>query len=288
MGLNRISAPNLRIIALGIVALPAVVATARADDAWLYAPAPEHPSTTIAADPATVGPARPMFSISDRSRSAWRSQGDFLGQRLRARGLAIGDPLHIRIFKQSRELELYLDNGERFVLYRRFPICEMSGTLGPKLFEGDLQAPEGVYSVTAERLHPNSDFHLAFNLGYPNAIDRALGRTGSNIMIHGGCASNGCFAMTDYYMEQLYVLAEAALRAGQSSIGVEIYPFRMTEDNLKAWSGSRWHSFWTTLKPVFERFERSGIPPTAPEVAARILPASRSDGTRNAPSISAP
>lgn len=287
MGSNRISASCLSAAALGALVLRAAM-PAHADDAWLYAPPPERPASTAATEPEPLNPAQKPFPVSDRSKSAWHAQGEFLAGRLRAKGLAIGDPLHIRIFKQSRELELYLDNGERFVLYRRFPICEMSGTLGPKLFEGDLQAPEGVYSVTAERLHPNSDFHLAFNLGYPNAIDSALGRTGSNIMIHGGCASNGCFAMTDYYMEQLYVLAEAALRAGQPSIGVEIYPFRMTEENLEAWSGSRWHTFWTALKPVFERFERSGLPPTSAEVAARILPASRSDGAPSAPSISAP
>lgn len=275
-------------LAFGLAVLHVAALPVHADDAWLYAPAPKS-AAAITPEPAhATPPTRARFPVSDRSRSAWQAQGEFLAERLRAKGLAIGDPLHIRIFKQSRELELYLDNGERYVLYRRFPICEISGTLGPKQFEGDLQAPEGVYSITAERLHPRSDFHLAFNLGYPNSLDNALGRTGSNIMIHGGCASNGCFAMTDYYMEQLWVLAEAALRAGQPTIGVEIYPFRMTDENLKAWSGSRWHGFWTSLKPIYEGFERNGIPPALPDATQRVLSTLDAGGASGTPAVSAP
>jgi len=197
---------------------------------------------------------------SASSRSAWIHQGRWLFERLADKGLRIGDPVHIRIFKQTRELELYLQGREGFELYRSFPICDMSGSLGPKRFEGDYQAPEGFYTVVPERLHPHSDFHLAFNLGYPNAFDRAAGRTGSNIMIHGGCASNGCFAMTDYYMEQIYLLAEAALQNGQEKIGVEIYPFRMTEQNLAAHASSRWIDFWRSLKPAHDHFVASGRP----------------------------
>jgi len=219
-------------------------------DAWLFAPAPDAPEP--AASP--FEPSAPVFPSSRTSESAWREQADFLFERFLTRGLRIGDPIHIRIFKQSRELELWVRARDGFELYRSYPICDMSGMLGPKRFEGDFQAPEGFYSVRAERLHPHSDFHLAFNLGYPNRLDRALGRTGSNIMIHGGCASNGCFAMTDYYMEQIYVLAEAALRDGQDAIGVEVYPFRMTDENLAAHSGSRWNGFWQSLRVAHDYF----------------------------------
>jgi len=211
------------------------------------------------------------FPVSERSQAAWIEQSSWLTERLGPRGLRIGDPIHIRIYKQNRELELFIHDGSQYRLYRSFPICDISGTLGPKRFEGDLQAPEGFYTISADRLHPHSEFHLAFNLGYPNALDTALGRTGSNIMIHGGCASNGCFAMTDYYMEQLYVLAEAALRAGQPSIGVEIYPFRMSSENLAAWSGSRWHAFWSRLKILHDRFEQTGIPATSELLQRQVL-----------------
>ena len=197
---------------------------------------------------------------SPSSRSAWIHQGEWLFDRLADKGMRIGDPVHIRIFKQSRELELYLRGRDGYELYRSYPICDISGSLGPKRFEGDYQAPEGFYTVAPERLHPNSDFHLAFNLGYPNTFDRSLDRNGSNIMIHGGCASNGCFAMTDYYMEQLYLLAEAALENGQKNIGVEIYPFRMTEQNLTAHASSRWIDFWRSLKPAHDYFVAAGRP----------------------------
>ncbi|MEX2498752.1 MAG: L,D-transpeptidase family protein [Wenzhouxiangellaceae bacterium] len=229
-----------------------------ASENWLYAPAPE----AEAAAPASTPEARGFSGIpsSPNSRSAWVNQSKWLFERLNRKSLRIGDPVHIRIFKQSRELELYLQGRNGFELYRSYPICDMSGTLGPKRFEGDYQAPEGFYTIAPARLHPHSDFHLAFNLGYPNAFDRALERTGSNIMIHGGCASNGCFAMTDYYMEQIYLLAEAALRNGQTGISVEIYPFRMTENNLDAHASSRWIDFWRSLKPAHDHFVNTGKP----------------------------
>ncbi|MBL38052.1 MAG: 2-dehydro-3-deoxyphosphooctonate aldolase [Xanthomonadales bacterium] len=255
--------------ALFACALFAVSAFAAEEDVdWLFEPAPEPGS----ADPARLDPP-PRFPSSDRSKSAWINQGDWLFDRLSGRGLRIGDPVHIRIFKQSRELELYLQGRDGFELYRTYPICDVSGMLGPKRFEGDLQAPEGFYTVVPERLHPHSEFHLAFNLGYPNEFDRSMGRTGSNIMIHGGCASNGCFAMTDYYMEQIYLLAEAALKNGQPEIGVEIYPFRMTEENLAAHAASRWIEFWRSLKPAHDHFAQSGLPaPIEPGVAGYRLP----------------
>lgn len=244
--------------------LPALIfaffATGNATGDWLSAPVPEFEpkaNSVLAVEPPATGLRLPS---SGSSKSAWINQGDWLFERLRDKGLRIGDPVHIRIFKQSRELEIHLQGRNAFELYRTFPICDVSGMLGPKLFEGDFQAPEGFYSVVPERLHPHSEFHLAFNLGYPNEYDRAMGRTGSNIMIHGGCASNGCFAMTDYYMEQIYLLSEAALQAGQPAIGVEIYPFRMTEENLEAHATSRWIEFWRALKPAHDHFIDSGWP----------------------------
>ena len=244
-----------------------------ASESWLYQSAPQAQSLTgVSASAAGAFdglPSAPLPS-STSSKSAWINQGEWLFQRLGEKGLRIGNAVHIRIFKQSRELELYLRGQNGFELYRTYPICDISGTLGPKRFEGDYQAPEGFYTVAAERLHPHSDFHLAFNLGYPNAFDRAAGRTGSNIMIHGGCASNGCFAMTDYYMEQIYLLAEAALQAGQQAIGVEIYPFRMTEANLLAHGSSRWADFWRSLKPAHDHFVATGVPVPIDEAEAGI------------------
>src|SRR6056297_1076232 len=246
-------------------ALNSLAFGADSDSEWIFTPPPESGENATAVTPNPT-PERPRFPSSETSKLAWINQGDWLFDRLDGQGLRIGDPVHIRIFKQSRELDLYLQGRDGFELYRTYPICDVSGMLGPKRFEGDFQAPEGFYTIVPDRLHPHSDFHLAFNLGYPNEFDRSLGRTGSNIMIHGGCASNGCFAMTDYYMEQIYLLAEAALRNDQPAIGVEIYPFRMTEENLAAHASSRWIEFWRSLKPAHDHFADSGLPaPVKPD-----------------------
>ena len=87
---------------------------------------------------------------------------------LRDRQLRPGMPVFIRIFKQSSELELWLQGQNGWELYRTIDICNWSGKLGPKLKEGDRQSPEGFYTVTKARLNPNSRHHLSFNLGFPN------------------------------------------------------------------------------------------------------------------------
>lgn len=263
---------------VGLRAAPATgVSTGpSADDAWLYAPIPGLPDPDLRAPDPVPALAQRVFPASAASRSAWLAQADFLRPRLAAKRLRIGDAVHLRVFKESRELELWMRGDDGYELVRVYPICDLSGGLGPKRFEGDFQAPEGYYTVPVERLHPHSEFHLALNLGYPNAYDRALGRTGSNIMIHGGCASNGCFAMTDYYMEQIYVLVEAALREGQPEIGVEVYPFRLTDENLAAHSASHWAEFWQALRPMHDHFLEHRRP-------ARVLV--QRDGYRAVPDV---
>jgi murein L,D-transpeptidase YafK len=137
----------------------------------------------------------------------------------------------------------------------------MSGKLGPKLKEGDLQAPEGFYEVGKKQLNPMSRFHLSFNVGYPNAYDRYHGRTGSLIMVHGSNVSIGCFAMTDPVIEEIYLLVEAALKGGQEAVKVQVFPFRMTPEKMSAVEGE-WAGFWRDeLWPGYERFERTGVPP---------------------------
>ncbi len=94
---------------------------------------------------------------------------------LRAKGLEPGMPVFIRIFKQSSELEVWLQDGSEWQHFRTIRICSYSGKLGPKLKEGDRQAPEGFYTVSRAQMNPNSRHHLAFNLGFPN---RYIGRFG--------------------------------------------------------------------------------------------------------------
>jgi murein L,D-transpeptidase YafK len=181
--------------------------------------------------------------------------------RLAGKGLALGAPVFVRIFKLESELEVWLKKDGRYELFATYPICLWSGRLGPKLQEGDRQAPEGFYSVSKDQLNPNSRWHRSFNLGFPNAFDRALDRTGSLIMVHGGCQSIGCFAMTDPVVDEIWRLITAALDGGQQSFDVQVFPFRMTERNLRARSGDRWSQFWSDLQAGYDAFERTHMPP---------------------------
>lgn len=188
-----------------------------------------------------------------------------------ARPVAPGSPVLLRIFKQEAELEVWVEENGRFRLARTFPICAFSGDPGPKLKEGDGQAPEGFYEVGLDQLNPNSHYHLAFNLGFPNAYDRAHGRTGSFLMVHGGCVSVGCYAMTDAGIEQIYGLVEAALRAGQRRVPVHAFPFRMTAEAMARQRGSRWEDFWQNLREGDALFARTGRPPRVSVAGKRYV-----------------
>jgi hypothetical protein len=134
-------------------------------------------------------------------------------ERLAASGLKLGDPVLIRIYKRDFELEVWMQSDGVFHRFATYPICGWSGYLGPKLREGDGQAPEGFYTVDASALNPNSNYYRSFNVGYPNAFDRAKGRTGSLIMVHGDCRSIGCFAMTNAQIAEIWKLVTAARTA---------------------------------------------------------------------------
>ena len=198
---------------------------------------------------------------SRRSRNAVAKVAPSLIHSLNPAGLSYGAPVFLRIFKKEMELELWVQNRNAFKLFRTYDIVAMSGHLGPKLREGDRQAPEGFYFVTPSRMNPNSRFHLSFNLGYPNSYDRAHKRTGSALMVHGNQVSIGCFAMTDSKIEEIYCLADAALRNGQKFFRVHCFPFRMTEENMKDHSKSEWITFWQNLKIGYDWFEKTNQPP---------------------------
>ena len=182
-------------------------------------------------------------------------------ERLKAQGVALGAPVFLRIFKLESELEIWMQKDGRYRKFATYPICLWSGRVGPKLREGDRQAPEGFYAVTKEELNPNSRWHRSFSLGFPNAFDRALGRTGSFIMVHGGCQSVGCFAMTNDVVDEIWRLVTAALDQGQPAFNVQVFPFRMTEKNLAARKGDQWSPFWADLKKGYDAFERTHLPP---------------------------
>lgn len=199
---------------------------------------------------------------SARAEKAIERVSPRLSKELAERGRTLGTPVFIRIFKREAILELWLQGeGGRYSLFREYAICSFSGDIGPKTRQGDNQAPEGFYYVSANRLNPWSRFHLSMNLGYPNPYDRHYARTGSALMIHGNCVSIGCYAMTDPFIEEIYTLVHAAIDAGQSILRVHAFPFRMTQANMEQVQEHKWFSFWQNLQQGYNFFEEHHEPP---------------------------
>jgi murein L,D-transpeptidase YafK len=209
----------------------------------------------------------------DRAAAAEANVRPALERDLAALGLHYGDPVFLRAFKEERILELWLRKREdgRFVLFRTYPIAASSGDLGPKLKEGDGQVPEGFYFVPPRAMNPNSVYHLAFNIGFPNAYDLSQGRTGSFIMVHGSNVSIGCLAMTDAKIEEIYSLCAAAHRAGQPFFRVHLFPFRMSAARLSLEAHSPHVSFWKNLKEGYDKFENERVPLDAHAAIGRYV-----------------
>jgi murein L,D-transpeptidase YafK len=171
-------------------------------------------------------------------------------------------PILIRIFKEESALEIWKQrNDGEFALLKTYSVCKWSGTLGPKVEEGDRQAPEGFYIVAPAQMNPQSHYYLSFNIGYPNAYDRALGRTGSNLMVHGACSSSGCYSMSDADAGEIFALARDAFRGGQVEFQIEAFPFRMTAENLAKHRDDPNMPFWRMLKVGYDHFEVTHKPP---------------------------
>ena len=170
--------------------------------------------------------------------------------------MAKDSPILVRIFKQEAELEVWKQaRSGRFELLKTYPICRWSGELGPKVKQGDRQAPEGFYTITPAQMNPKSQFHLSFDIGYPNAFDRAHGRTGSALMVHGDCSSAGCYAMTDEQVSEIYALGRDSFFGGQRSFQVQAYPFRMNPLNMARHRNNPNMPFWKNLKQGYDHFE---------------------------------
>ncbi len=208
---------------------------------------------------------------SARFKAVNQKQQPLLERSLKQAGFHLGDEVFIRIFKKDSELELWVKKGDSFSLFKTYPICFYGFKgLGPKLEEGDGKAPEGFYFVKQNQLNPNSKFHLSFNLGYPNQYDRAHGRTGSALMVHGNCVSVGCYAMTDAKIEEIYTIVYHALANGQPFFRVHVFPFKMTQENLDKYKDSQWFSFWKNLKQGYDYFENNKHMPPNVEVKNNI------------------
>jgi murein L,D-transpeptidase YafK len=165
-------------------------------------------------------------------------------------------PILVRIFKEESELEVWKQDAEgKFALLKTYPICRWSGELGPKVKMGDRQAPEGFYTITPSQMNPNSNYYLAFNLGFPNAYDRANDYSGDFLMVHGDCSSAGCYAMTDEQIQEIYALGRDSFLGGQKSFQVQAYPFRMTALNMAKHRNNPNMPFWRMIKEGNDHFE---------------------------------
>jgi murein L,D-transpeptidase YafK len=179
-----------------------------------------------------------------------------------AKDMDLQSPILVRLFKQEAELEVWKqDRSGRFALLKTYPICRWSGDLGPKIREGDRQAPEGFYAITPGHMNPKSAYYLSFNTGFPNAFDKALGRTGSELMVHGDCSSRGCYAMTDEQIAEIYSLGRESFFGGQRAFQFQAYPFRMTPLNMAKHRNNPNMPFWKMIKEGYDHFEVTRLEP---------------------------
>lgn len=160
--------------------------------------------------------------------------------------------------KDERRLELWAARGKGRVLVKAWPMLAASGGPGPKLREGDLQVPEGVYAI--ESLNPNSNFHLSMRVGYPNAADRRRAakegrrRLGGDIYIHGNAVSIGCIAIGDGPIEELFWLAATA---GPKAFTAVIVPTDLRRHPAPEVPGVTWApELYRELRAELEKFPR--------------------------------
>ncbi len=201
-------------------------------------------------------------------------------------GVTKDAPVLIRSFKKESELEVWKQRRDgEYVLLKTYPICRWSGQLGPKKREGDRMTPEGFYHITPSQMNPNSSYYLSFNMGYPNAFDRAHGRTGAHLMVHGACSSMGCYSMTDDQIQDIYALVREAQNGGQKAVQMQSYPFRMTAENLAKHRYDPNMGFWKNLKEGADLFEVTKREPAVGVCGARYNFGTQKDELGCAPRI---
>jgi len=199
----------------------------------------------------------------ERVEQAYTEKWETLQKFLKADGFGNHFSMLINAYKAERKLEIWLKNDadKKFKLFRTYDFCAHSGTLGPKVIEGDKQTPEGFYHINV--FNPMSSFHLSLGVNYPNSVD--LFRTGNDrkpgndIYIHGNCVTVGCIPLTDEKINEVYILAVEVRNSGQEKIPVNIYPFKMTDANMKKYITQfpAQLSFWKTLQPVYLAFQQN-------------------------------
>ena len=199
------------------------------------------------------------------------------------RNMTKESPILVRIFKEESELEVWKeDQTGRMALLKTYPICRWSGDLGPKIKEGDRQAPEGFYTITPSLMNPNSQL-----LSRPSTwatrtpMTGRNNRTGAFLMIHGDCSSRGCYAMTDEQIAEIYALARESFFGGQSSFQIQAFPFRMTPQNMARHRNSPHMAFWRMLKIGYDHFEVTRQEPKVDVCDRRYVFNTESNGRYN-------
>ncbi len=201
-------------------------------------------------------------SVSDLSLRAEKPLSEKIVAKMKSKGMTRTSPVMVRIFKEEGVLEVWKQkNNGKYDQIASYEICKWSGKLGPKFVEGDRQAPEGFYNVRPAQMNPNSQYHLAFNIGFPNAYDRAHNRTGQNLMVHGACSSSGCYSMTDESVSEIYAFGRDAFKGGQRDFQIQAFPFRMTAANMARYKSDQNYAFWKMLKQGYDAFETTKVPP---------------------------
>jgi len=124
---------------------------------------------------------------------------------------SLGDDLEAG---QCRPLRAFEDLSDLPLVGRAWPQGQVGRPAGAGGLLYDHPGPD----------EPNSNYYLAINTGFPNSFDRANGRTGDFLMIHGDCSSAGCYAMTDEQIAEIYALARESFFGGQKAF--QIQPIR--------------------------------------------------------------
>jgi len=206
---------------------------------------------------------KPSFKVADifnRTEELVRKQFEEKGLHWPAKYV------YIRSFKYDAQVEVWVKNEakEPYKFFKSYRICMQSGGFGPKRLQGDFQVPEGFYYIN--EFNPNSNYHLALGLNYPNTSDKILSdsmRPGGDIYIHGNCVSVGCIPVNDQQIEELYMISTYAKANGEDFIPVHVFPYKYTSRKAAEYfrsitkNNESIQKFANQLKAVFDRFEQS-------------------------------
>ncbi len=220
---------------------------------------------------ATVLNAQNAFITNQKSNprvlNAFKHKNDSLKKQFERAHLSFPPKnIYLRSFKYESQLEVWVkpNSDDPYVLFKTYPVCALSGTMGPKRMNGDFQVPEGFYFIN--EFNPNSSYHLSLGINYPNLSDLYLSdsiKPGNEIYIHGKCVTQGCIPIQDDKIEELYVLAAHAHAQGQDFIPVHIFPIRFHSEKSNVFfkkstkQDPDYLRYANRLKEVYQYFEDS-------------------------------